>query len=719
MSCGKVRLFDVGAEFVQADITWFEGEETLFVFYQVNALQGLNQLSAVEISWDGPEPRDWTPIEDLPKVHTHIPADCGVTSLCGSTSLHVPGEPTRVRLRLRYHPDAESNVSAQPLYNVVGDGPPPASRSFLVYGIFDERNVLIQWRGRHQFPTIRNQRAERLGLRRDFTVRDQRYGIVGTAPSNNPYGYGEPCPDGFTATDIPELTSNRRAVFNLEELPQASFGASAVCAEVSVRDATGSYTTDAYARKNPEIRSAFPRYENPVREATVLPFFLAPCGRIISTEHEEMQRQRLQMPGVPVTCTDDALSPAFTFQLAVAFLDAIETARPAGNDMVLAIGIHQDDDAVSAAVEEALATFLPEERHRTSPRVAGAFVFDSEARRITMEGVDKTTLWCPSLIGNAGFSASAVSCPKLPDDPALLLGPIAIDTLPILPDREEYLDFIDDFSVRLAGTINELTYRVPEFTPTTDHRDLGDFGVVTFANGEAITADGDDAFSYCATKEPLPFVVRSALMESPQLAYLLADYCVSTTPTPGDSGRGGGEDTEPQPVGGPTPGVGPDDYTGYGKGSSICDAILAGLLPIDALPDWHSVFGESRYEIGLFWEFPFLLQLEYEARTAASVTAFGVTIPFGFGSEDQSFFGSRLWRDREEIPKKKKAFKPDPYDIDSILQHCRRFCDHPTLDGAGVYNVLAPFRATYARACYRPRFPDPNDENFDGFPLDP
>ena len=696
-SCGKVRLLPIAPVFSQADAVWFAAEQTLFVFYRVDAQQGLTGLSRVQLSYTtDDEDVDFTDIDVFPTVHTHIPIDCGTQALCGSTSIRVAAEPRNVELRLLYNPEGVANERASNLvYNVVGAGPAPNSRSFVVYGVFADGNELVQWRGRHQFPTVRNARATNLGLRRDFTVRDQRTGAVPSPPIGNPYGYAIPCPEGFEATGFPELTTNERAIFNSDRLPVQAGAASGVCAEVSVRDGTGSFTSSAYARKNPEVRNAFPELRSPIREATVLPFFIGPCTRTISEEHEEMQRQRLQMENVPTYCSDEAASPGFRFQLAVDFVDAIQAARPAGNDMVLVIAVHQDDPNVAAAVEQALSDVLPRERHRSSPRAVGAFVFDSQSRTLSRPGVDKTVLWCPSVIPLSGLpNASERSCPILPDEFGVIFGPIEVDTLPILPPRDDYLDFIRDFSPRQAGVVENLRFLAPEFPVTSDHRDLDDFGVVTFFNGETISADADDAFSYCPSEEFEPFVARSALMQNPQLAYLLADYCLDeTTPTPPDSGVSA---FALPPI---------DDLpTGY-VDSSICDAVLLGLLPIDALPEWHSTFSETEYEVGLFWEFPFLTKMDYQAVVAASITAFGVSVPFGFASEDQSLFGAERW-DQDTFP------------LADRLEHCRRFCDHPTFDNAGVYNVRSPFRGTYARGCYEPRFPSPDDENV-GFPIDP
>jgi hypothetical protein len=98
-SCAKVPIFDVAAGFSLADAARFAAEETLFVFYEVQAEQGIGEPSIIEITYvTDTEVVDWTLLSSLETVHTHLPVDCGVNALCGSTSIHVPDEPRRRRL---------------------------------------------------------------------------------------------------------------------------------------------------------------------------------------------------------------------------------------------------------------------------------------------------------------------------------------------------------------------------------------------------------------------------------------------------------------------------------------------------------------------------------------------------------------------------------------------------------------------------------------------
>ncbi len=672
-SCRKVPLYDVAAGFVLSDAAWFDEEDTLFVFWHVEAEQGLGEPSVVEIRFETDEQEvDWTPLEGFEPVHTHVEVDCGVNALCGSTSIHVPLPPRGVDIRLRYHRDGELALDTRTNYNSIGAGTPHANRSLVVYGVFDGGNEWIQWRGRHQFPTLRNEQAEEYGLRRQFTVSDQAFGSDYGSSAGNPYGYGGECPVAFEPTGLAEVTTTDRAVFNPDVLPIEASDDALVCASSTVTDANGTFTTAAIARKNPEVRAAFPIMRSPIRDANLLKFFLAPCDRTISAVHETMQRQRLQMNDVETTCIDDWESATFVDSLAVLFTDAVEAARPEGDDMVLVVGLHQDERGVSEAVEAALAQVVPEERGTASPRLAGAFVFDSDIRGMSLPELDPVTLWCPSELPDEDDTAydlsASITCAIAPDNTDIELGPFTFGTLPILPSRSLYLDFIATYSEAQAGRVTSLEFRVPEFSTTSDHVEILDYGVVTFLDDEVINADSEHAFSYCVGEEYQLYVFRSPLMQNPKIQAALAQACAH-----------GGVDAE------------------------LCGWASLGLLPVEYLSTWHEWLGESAYDLGIFWEFPFLLRAEFEIFTAGAVSAFGLSVPFGLGQDGEAYLGSSMWL-AEEL------------DLAELLTQCTRFCDHPTFDSAGVYQVQDDFRTTYATSCYLPRYPLLSDG---GFPSDP
>lgn len=653
-ACDKVPLVDIHAYFTLAEAAWFEEEETLFFFWRLDAMQGLGPDTQLEVTYRTDDVAlPWTALDELSPVHTHLPVDCGITGLCGSMSLKVSGAPREVGLRLRYHRDGELVRDA--FLNVVrvGRGPPHTNRSLLVYGVFDETNTLVQWRGRHQFPTLRNEEAQQLGLRRRFTVSSPRHGDVGAMPEGNVYGYGfsAACPTDLAPLDHPPLTTDARAIFEPTPLPLSASTSPVVCAEAAVVDGRGAFQTAALARKNPQVAPAFAALRSPIRENTRLAFLLRPCARELSEPHLAMQRQRLLLESPDEVCLDDWEDPGFTSLLAGRLQTRIDQARLAGNDMVLVIAFHHDDASGQLArkLEQALETVLPSEGEKSSPRVSGAFVFDSRGYLLQNPTLSRLVLWCPAIVPgvfddlDALPSVSQQACALVPQTTDLDLGPFRVANLPILPTRPQYLTFIDRYSEDQAGRMTGLSFRAPERTPLSENLEVGPFGVATFFNNEVITAAPSDVFSFCSEGNPRAGVVV---------------FRTSLSPDP---------------------------------------------FPLALLPDTHLATAEQNYALGIVWDFPFLVKLDYEVVVAGAATAFAITVPFGIASPAEAYYGALLWQE-------------DTFPLAETLLKCTRFCGHPTFDSSGVYNVVLPFDQTYRNLCYRPRYPAVGDG---GFPRDP
>ncbi|MEZ4434546.1 MAG: hypothetical protein R3F65_19260 [bacterium] len=398
----KVDFIDIGAAFTIADAAWFAEEETLFVFYEAEAAQGLGADTVIELTFttdDGVV--DWTAIDSFSPVHPHVPADCGPDRRCGSTSLHVPREPRDVAVRLRYHRDGALTLDPVTRLNIIGPGPAHTHRSLLVYGVFAEDARSVQWRARHRFPTLRNEEAQRLGLRRRFTI--DRIRPEATAPDPealaNPWLYGAPCPSA-PPLDWATVDTTDRAAFSPEALPAAAFDAAALCARATVQDPTGPFEAPAHARKNPEVRPAVPLRRSPIREATPVKYLLAICDRPISATHRQMQEQRLLMQGIEPICLDDFAAPsqadALVDMLLARWRRDLETVRAGGRDMILAAAVHHDDRRLSTTLERAIAALLATENDRNTPRLAGAFLLDSYPYEVTQATVGASTIWCPS-----------------------------------------------------------------------------------------------------------------------------------------------------------------------------------------------------------------------------------------------------------------------------------------------------------------------------------
>jgi hypothetical protein len=239
-------------------------------------------------------------------------------------------------------------------------------------------------------------------------------------------------------------------------------------------------------------------------------------------------------------------------------------------------------------------------------------------------------------------------CPVQMDFPELVFGPVRATAPPILPSRAQYLSFIDKYSDAQAGKTKTLTFKAPVRTPLSETVPVGEFGVATFFNNEVMTAEVTDRFSFCQPSVEEPEELRSQAV--------------------------------------------------------VCRApALPELFPLSALPEVHAAAPQPAYGMGLLWDFPFLTRMEYESFVAGAATAYGLTVPFGIGRNDQAYYGNAFWESGEVR-------------LEEVILRCTRYCDHPTFSSAGTYEVLAPFEPIYRNQCYRPLYPVPGDG---GFPLDP
>lgn len=641
LACEKVPIVDIGASFSLADAAWFSQEQTLFLFYTVEARQGLGEHSQIEVTYRTDElVVPWTSLGDLAQVHPHVAVDCGPTTRCGSASLAVTAPPREVALRLRYHRDGALALETPVQPHFVLDGPPHTHRSLLVYGVFDASNTRVQWRARHQFPSLRNEEAERLGLRRTFTISDQRYGGPAPALGDNRHGYAfaPACPAEWVPLAEEPFATSARARFSPGALPMEASSAPVVCATATVSDALGPFVAVSLARKNPQVRAAFPVLRSPVTRNTSVGFLLRPCARSISDPHLAMQRQRLLLDGAEEVCLDRWEDPSFADQLAARLLARLETERSTGADLVLTLALHHDEGTgrLAAVIEAALVKVLVPEAGRGSPRISGAFVLDSYAHTLATPALRRLVLWCPANLDGGRLDRipdeSQRSCPLVSDVPDLHLGPFRFNTLPILPTREQYVDFVGRYSADQAGQMKALTFSAPRRTALSEDLLVEPYGVVTFFNDEVLSASPTDAFSYC------------------------------------DSGEG----DQPRVV---------------ARG-----AVSRAPVLLSALPEAHAAMPEPSYALGLFWDFSFLSRVQYEVQLAGAAKVATFTVPFGVASTTTEPYGAEQW-ERGEFP------------LAQRLAQCTRYCEHPTFKTSGEYEPETTFREGYRDRCYAPQYP--------------
>ena len=679
----KVPVRDVGAAFAVADAVWFEEEETLFFFYRVDASQGLNETSRIEISFETDDEQvDFVPLHDFEPVHEHVSVECDWNNRCGSWSLHLPLPPRNVRMRLRYHEDGETFLESPLAYFRVDAGPDHLQRSALLYGVFDENNERVQWRLRHQFPSLRNEEAEALGLRRRFRISEPGYGdldinglpvsagLPGTNPgqrpgffADNPYGYGwlGGCPSAFTQIPASATETSTRAVFQDEPFPVSASRAPYACATGEVWDGRGVFTTSVWAQKNPEVEPAFAIMRTPIQTIREIRYFFDFCLDNDDTGHRVMQQQRLLMGPEHVVCIDDATPETLQQSLFVELSRRIDAERRPNEDLALYIGLHRgpDTDWVAAGLESALAAIFEVEINRSTPRLAGAFVFDSEAFFITDPAVRLSTLWCPSFpeldLLDGLLSGSTRSCSaSLVELPEVTIQNVDFASLPILPSRANYDSFAEKYGTDFLGSVKSISAKSPLRATESENVQVGVFEIATYFDDERISAGENASFSYCETEDSLGWnlVFRSAVDGSTQFLFSLAE--------------------------------------------------------------WHEENRESVYDLGLLWDSTFYLEILYGTFAVAqpeqqSTTLLDqelelrVTLPLGPEIPGQLYPFGDQWTQTD-------------FDLRDVLLRCNRFCNHPTFDAAGIYQIRQSFRSTYAKACYVPVFPAIWEG---GFPNDP
>jgi hypothetical protein len=680
----RVPLVAVNAGFDLADAVWFEEERTLFVFWRFAADQGLGPTSRIEIGIvTASGERPILPVADYTPVHRHVGVDCGVRGRCGSVSIALDEEPLAVPIQLRWHEEGQLVLGQDADLTIVRAGRPWLQRSAVVYGVFDGDNARVQWRLRHQFPNLGNHDVEALGLRRSFVVRDPRVGdlddLARAGFVDNPWGYAlfASCPAEFVVHDEGPLSTDDRAIFSTVPVDDALVTRQVVCADADVTDATGTFTTTALARRNPDVVPAFPFLRTPVTDARPLRLTLVTCNNVVSEPHLQMQQQRLLHDGA-VECVDDLDDPGQQGAFTARLTELVERERPAGDDLIFSVVLNREDvdEDVAIALEQALNDVLVEERAKTSPRAVGAIVYDSATFPTRIAAAKPYLLWCPGDPGindltdfadpdvlNQIYHCAINLDVALPIDLPEPLDRLTIAQLPLLATRRQYLNYVALFGEGAVGATDKLTLLAPRrgadardvalgFTsvepdnpldpfPVDPRSPFGSTDLATFFDDEVLTVLPEETLSVCAGEASVHVVVQANADEFPQ--------------------------------------------------------------SLDALPARHASDPQPRYLLGLRWDGAFYVRFDYRAVIAGATEVVGLTLPFAPSLPGTVNFREKLWTAAS-------------FDLRDELTKCRRFCDHPTFDNAGIYQVLQPFSPTYDNGCYAPCFPTPADG---GFPDDP
>ncbi|SMF71095.1 hypothetical protein [Pseudobacteriovorax antillogorgiicola] len=536
---------------------WFASEQTLFVFYTIENSHGISPDARVDINLSPfADSSAWQDTALISNVHQHESAICGDNVWCQSLSIRIEsGIPQRIDLRYLYHQDGElaEQYSSTPL--AMDRVYPDTNDSYQIYGVFDESNRYVQWRGWHNFPGMNQNQVINYGLRRSFTTAG---GYVGSSSLvvniENPTLYGQliDCTsfDSFTS-ELGE-SSNGDPYWYLSQLGESYDENPWVCSEATVPTGSGSRTRNAIARKNPEFTAVMENLSLRFEESNSVKVLLAACldGNYDSDYLDFQTKRMLFDRSAADVCIDDE---GFNRVTVADYLESriLDARSQSSQEVSLMIVLHhtmaEDAADIQAELENALITLLAD----AALGLKGIFVYDSYPKAASALEFLAQGVWCPTLNSDGTTLGSCFLSP-----PNFVRGPLEVRVAPALPSYENYRELDDNQK-------NDIDVKRIRFSvPTASQGSLlsvfdSDSFEFRFADPlDVITVGSDHALSYCPLED-----------ESQALAF--ADATV-------------------------------DDPSEYAAG------LLFGLPPVHYLRD-----EERSYVLGVQLAYPFLLEFEY------------------------------------------------------------------------------------------------------------
>lgn len=429
-SCDKVPLREHVAQFEVASAHWYENERAQYVFFSVKGLrpgqastEGTG-LGRFEMAIDG---GDFKPVDYAKGLHEHRLVKCGSDALCGSFSFRTEEAPRRFRIRYAY--SAESTFgSVAAVSNEIHRADAGAyAQSAFVYGAFDAENRRVQARVHDNFGTPDSAHVAEFGLVRRFAVEDVRLADIGPAAqaslateTRTPFLFpASLCEREPRGAGVETRFSGREGwqpqVLDVRSpQPAACFKA-----KLLARDGSVLREAQALARRNPELTGSTLSLRSPVRTATKIPLVLSYCTdqpggeSLVSAPFLNYQRYILGVGSAPIdACFAVGLEDRFAADLGRAIESKVRAARAAAadrSDFVFAVVMHHRLAPIVSRFHQIVATTLQnkisEEQRLASPRLAGAFVYDSQAANARPIAPGPGVIWCPRLGGDGSAGA--------------------------------------------------------------------------------------------------------------------------------------------------------------------------------------------------------------------------------------------------------------------------------------------------------------------------
>lgn len=686
LGCHKVPLHENPGAFEVLSAHYFESEKTQYIFFAITGLKPeqakTSWPSRFEIKADNVESAalkvqadGFSLIDYTQAVHRHRLVTCGEDRLCGSMSFKAEKAPEGFAVRFKYHENSPMKIEALVPNSVHKADRTASSQSAIVYGVFNEDNGRLQVRVHNNFGYPNDAELASFGMERRFEVSSvalENFSADEVNAMKDSSG---------TPLLYPAETCSRDSGSRLAALPGGSAkviahiegsqgwwpnqldpseNLNSACFKARLLDRNGKPLSESWAmaRRNPVLQEESLKVSSPLSESRLVPLVLSYClnqadsANLTSKSFLEYQLFILGIKGASIdACFAVGQEEQFARELDRVLNEKIASARRTsldGKDFLLTVAINHRLSPVIVRFHEMIAEAIDrkihEERILVSPRLVGAFVYDSDALETRslerLRSENSSSIWCPRALDLAIDNAdpTAANCNSL-NGGEIELGPInfliPMGTFPTLRTYVEYAQKYGDkgFSRNPKFAARSLNTNVNSVS--------GEQGATyTFFDGERVEIEPGQRLRFCRDRDS---------------EKLLSSVVARTVEASGD-------------------GAGTKKFFNSNQ------------------LNWATLGGSAKttVEIGLSWEYPFVGGLTYDVPIEGSV--FNI-IPIQSSTGGSQSIGDLKWTRQS-------------WSIGRVLQKCLKYCDHPFFDEAGVYQSGTSWQMAKYR-CPTPKVVEP------------
>ena len=674
LGCEKVPIRESHAQFDSSSSHWFENEKTQYVFFSVAGLR----TGQAKLSWPSQfemalDKGQFQNLDLSTGVFHHQLVECSPGRLCGSYSFHADKPVQNISLRFKYTSAGSMSESTTIPTAEHPANQGAASQSALFYGVFNSDNSRVQIRVHDNFGTPDSNQIKQFGMTRDFSIEnealtdltaDDEANIAATSGSALLFP-ADRCTDFLPAS----ASASAFAFSGDQAWTQTKYDSedarATACFRAKLLGRKGEVENAAIgvARRNPVLTGAPLTIQPPLQAAQKVPITIGYCQGLPESDqltsalflrYQEFILGISQNPSFDVcfTIEDEEKFGSALDQVIKGKLIAARSANPTA-DLFLAVVInHRLAPQITffhQVIADHLASIIASESALISPRLVGAFVYDSQAPKGLTSKSNPQITWCPreekkkkgpsAPADDKNYDADANCTPRKagtfefgPFNFLIPMGPF--------PTLDTFVDYTQKYGDRGETNNPKLELQAVR-TTATSVSDSSTSSLYTFFDNQRISLRVGENLRFCRERDTNG---------------LLNDLVFRK-----DQGRG------KSPI--------------YDI-DSIPDALKAGNQTRGGSP---TIF------VGLHWHSPFIGKFSFESPVEGKV--FGV-IPVSATLGKSQAIGDALWSKGQ-------------WSLSTLAQKCLKFCYHPVFDEAGQYQTSETWndRST----CVEPKMTEPTN----------